>query len=60
MEVEAFDVTTAAQTAGEYNATNGALVFQQNDVYTLIVHFTNLNGDPQPTDAFVFTFKLPD
>ncbi|NHK31707.1 MAG: hypothetical protein FK730_10170 [Asgard group archaeon] len=60
MQIDAFDATTAAQLAGEYNATNNALVFQQNADYTLIVHYTNINGDLQQTDSFEFTFKLPD
>jgi hypothetical protein len=60
IEVEVFEATAAAISAGEYNATNGALVFQQNDDYSIVVHFTNLAGDPQPTDSFLFTFKLPD
>lgn len=60
IEIDLFDATSAAQTAGEYNATNNALVFQQSEQYTLILTFTNLDNIVQPSSAFDFTFKLPD
>ena len=60
IEIAKFEATAAAVAAGEYNLTSNALVLQQDDQYTLILTFTNLDHVVQPTDSFLFTFKLPD
>jgi hypothetical protein len=56
--VSTFAPTTAAQLAGEVNATD--LMFMDGVAYVLRIYYSNLDGVQQPTEDFAFTYVLPD